>query len=551
MRVIPLGGTGEIGKSMLVVEYGNDLVIIDAGGKFPEEWERGIDLIIPDIRYVKNRLSKLRGIAVTHGHEDHIGALPYVIPQLEGSGKIPVYGSALALGFAENKLREARLEDKVQLNPVESGDRVRLGELELEFINVTHTIPASYAIAVHTPAGTIIDTGDFKLDPTPVMGEPTDVARLRALGDQGVLALFSDTTRVETPGRTPSEQVVMETLDRVIKAAKGPTLIATFASNLSRVYMVLEAAEKYGKRVAVAGRSMEQNVRTAIQLGYLDPPDGILLPLNDVLKLPPQQRVLVVTGSQGEASAALARIAADEHQKIHIGAGDVVLISATPVPGNEETVSETIDNLFRRGANVVFSSTEGRVHVSGHAAREELREMLELVRPRYAVPIHGEYRHMALYRDLAKSVGIPADRVLMTEIGSIVDFENGKGAVRGRAQSGSVFVDRLGDFEPGKVRLRTRDDLTDDGLVTITLIVDAESGRLIAGPEFVTKGLSMESLAGPIRQAEQELKRWLERRPEGEPEVGYLVSQAKGITARSLFRKTKQRPMILPMVLEL
>ena len=551
LRVIPLGGTGEIGKSMLVVEYGNDLVIIDAGGKFPEEWERGIDLIIPDIRYVKNRLSKLRGIAVTHGHEDHIGALPYVIPQLEGSGKIPVYGSALALGFAENKLREARLEDKVQLNPVESGDRVRLGELELEFINVTHTIPASYAIAVHTPAGTIIDTGDFKLDPTPVMGEPTDVARLRALGDQGVLALFSDTTRVETPGRTPSEQVVMETLDRVIKAAKGQTLIATFASNISRVYMVLEAAEKYGKKVAVAGRSMEQNVRTAIQLGYLDPPDGILLPLNDVLKLPPQQRVLVVTGSQGEASAALARIAADEHQKIHIGAGDVVLISATPVPGNEETVSETIDNLFRRGANVVFSSTEGRVHVSGHAAREELREMLELVRPRYAVPIHGEYRHMALYRDLAKSVGIPADRVLMTEIGSIVDFENGKGAVRGRAQSGSVFVDRLGDFEPGKVRLRTRDDLTDDGLVTITLIVDAESGRLIAGPEFVTKGLSMESLAGPIRQAEQELKRWLERRPEGEPEVGYLVSQAKGITARSLFRKTKQRPMILPMVLEL
>ena len=551
LRVIPLGGTGEIGKSMLVVESGNDLVILDAGGKFPEEWERGIDLIIPDIRYVRNRLSKLRGIAVTHGHEDHIGALPYVVPQLEGIGKVPIYGSALALGFAENKLREARLDDKVALHPVEPGQRVRLGELELEFINVTHTIPASYAIAVHTPAGTIIDTGDFKLDPTPVMGEPTDVERLRRLGDQGVLALFSDTTRVETQGRTPSERVVMQTLDRVIRDSRGQTLVATFASNISRVYMVLEAAAKYGKKVAVAGRSMEQNVRTAIQLGYLDPPDGVLLPLNDVLKLPPEKRVLVVTGSQGEASAALARIAADEHKTIHIGAGDIVLISATPVPGNEETVSETIDNLFRRGANVVFSSTEGRVHVSGHAAREELRDMLELVRPRYAAPIHGEYRHMALYRDLAKSVGIPADRVLMTEIGSIVDFENGRGAVRGRAQAGSVFVDRLGDFEPGKVRLRTRDDLTDDGLVTITLVVDAENGKLIAGPEFVTKGLSMESLAGPIRQAEQELKRWLERRPEGEPEVGYLVSQAKGITARSLFRKTKQRPMILPMVLEL
>jgi ribonuclease J len=551
LRVIPLGGVGEIGKSMLAVEYGNDLVLIDAGGKFPEEWERGIDLIIPDIRYVKHRLSKLRGIVITHGHEDHIGALPYVVPQLEAMGPVPIYGSPLAMGFAENKLREARLEEKVVLNPVEAGERIRLGELEVEFINVTHTIPASYSIAVHSPAGTIVDTGDFKFDPTPVMGAPTDIERLRRIGDEGVLALFSDTTRIETPGRTPSERVVMETFDRVIRDAQGQTLIATFASNISRVYMVLEAAEKYGKKVAVAGRSMEQNVRTAIQLGYLEPPEGVLLPLNDVLKLPSSQRVLVVTGSQGEASAALARIAADEHPKIHIGARDIVLISATPVPGNEETVSETIDNLFRRGASVIFSSTEGRVHVSGHAAREELRDMIELLRPRYAVPIHGEYRHMALYRELAESTGVPADRVLMTEIGSLIEFDNGNGGVRGRVTAGSVFVDRLGEFEPGKVRLRTRDDLTSDGLVTITILVDAENGKLIAGPEFVTKGLSMESLAGPIRQAEQELKRWLERRPEGEPEVGYLVSQAKGIAARSLFRKTKQRPLILPIVLEL
>jgi ribonuclease J len=542
---------GEIGKSMMVVEYGDDMILIDAGGKFPEEWERGIDLIIPDIRYVTNRLSKLRGIVITHGHEDHIGALPYVIPQLEAMGKVPVYGSPLAMGFAENKLREARLDEKVVLNPVEPGARVQLGDLNVEFINVTHTIPASYTVAVHTPAGTIVDTGDFKFDPTPVMGQPTDIARLRQLGDQGVLALFSDTTRVETPGRTPSERVVMETFDRVIREAKGQTLIATFASNISRVYMVLEAAEKYGKKVAVAGRSMEQNVRTALQLGYLEPPEGVLLPLNDVLKLPPEQRVLVVTGSQGEASAALARIAADEHPKIHIGKGDVVLISATPVPGNEETVSETIDNLFRRGATVIFSSTERRVHVSGHAAREELRDMLEFLRPRYAVPIHGEYRHMALYRDLAESTGIPPERVLMTEIGSLIEFVDSKGSVRGRVPSGSVFVDRLGDFEPGQIRLRTRDNLISDGLITITIVVNAEDGSLIAGPEFVTKGLSMESLAGPIRQAEQELKRWLERRPVGEPEVGYLVSQAKGITARALFRKTKQRPMILPMVLEL
>jgi ribonuclease J len=549
--VVPLGGVAEIGKSMLAVEYGDDLIIIDAGGKFPEEWERGIDLLIPDIRFVTNRLSKLRGIVLTHGHEDHIGALPYVVPQLEAMGKVPIYGSPLALGFAENKLREDRLETKVDLHPVESGEHVELGDFDVEFINVTHTIPASYAVAVHSPAGTIIDTGDFKFDPTPVMGEPTDEARLRRLGDEGVLALFSDTTRVETPGNTPSEQVVMETFDRVIREAKGQTVIATFASNISRVYMVLEAAARYGKKVAVAGRSMEQNVRTAIQLGYLEPPEGVLLSLNEVMKLPPDQRVLVVTGSQGEPSAALARIAADEHPRIHVGPGDVVLISATPVPGNEETVSETIDNLYRRGADVVFSTTGGKVHVSGHAAREELRKMLELVRPKYAVPIHGEYRHMALYRDLARSIGVPDDRILMTEIGSLIDFEDGKGGVRGRVPSGSVFVDRLGDFELGKVKLRTRDDLASDGLVTISILVDAENGKLIAGPEFVTKGLSMEALAGPIREAEKELKRWLERRPEGEPEMGYLVSQAKGITARSLFRKTKQRPLILPIVLEL
>jgi ribonuclease J len=440
LRVIPLGGIGEIGKSMLAVEYNNDLVLLDSGGKFPEEWERAIDLIIPDIRYVTNRLSKLRGIALTHGHEDHIGALPYIVPQLEGMGRVPIFGSPLALGFAENKLREARLEDKVSLRPVEPGEHVVLGDLDLEFINVTHTIPASYSIAVHTPVGTIVDTGDFKFDPTPVMGEPTDERRLEELGNEGVLALFSDTTRVETPGYTPSERVVMDTFDRVIREAEGQTVIATFASNISRVYMVLAAAQRYGKKVAVAGRSMEQNVRTAIQLGYLDPPDGVLLPLNEVLRLPPRERVLVVTGSQGEASAALARIAADEHPKIHIGADDVVLISASPVPGNEETVSETIDNLFRRGADVVFSTTEGRVHVSGHAAREELRKMLDLVRPLYAVPIHGEYRHMALYRDLAESTGIPAERVLMTEIGSLIEFVDGKGGVRGRVPSGSVFV---------------------------------------------------------------------------------------------------------------
>jgi ribonuclease J len=536
---------------MTAVEYERDLIVIDCGGKFPEEEQRGIDLIIPDVRYVRERLKNLRAIVITHGHEDHIGGLPYILPQLKERAPIPVYGSPLALGFIETKLREGRLHKLVELRPVQSGERVQLGALSVQFIHVTHSIPDSYAVAVHSPVGTIVDTGDFKFDPTPVMGGPTDERLLRRLGEAGVLALFSDTVRVENAGSTPSERVVLETMDRVIRGAKGQVIVTTFASNISRIHMALLAAAKYGRKVAIAGRSMEQNSRVALGLGYLAPPEGVLLSLDEVLKLPKQKRVLVITGSQGEAAAALARIAAAEHPRIRVGAGDTILVSATPVPGNEETVTRTIDNLFRRGARVVYSALERGVHVSGHAGRDELRRMIELLRPRYAVPIHGEYRHMVLYRELCGEAGIPPERVLLPEIGGVLEFTANSGAHKGKVPSGNILVDRLGDRGEGQVTLRDREHLADDGMVVVTIVVDRETGKLIAGPDLVAKGLRPELQNGPLREAEQELRRTLERRSKGEPQYGYIVQRAKEVVGKALYRRSKSRPLILPVVTEL
>jgi ribonuclease J len=536
---------GEVGKNMTLVEYERDMVLLDCGGKFPEEEQRGVDLIIPDVRYVRERLNNLRAIVITHGHEDHIGGLPYILPQFQERAPIPVYGSPMALGFIETKLNEARLDKLVDLRPVQPGETVQLGALSAQFIHVTHSIPDTNAVAVHSPVGTIIDTADFKFDPTPVMGGPTDERLLRQLGDKGVLALFSDTVRVETAGSTPSERVVLETMDATIREAKGQVIVATFASNISRIHMALLAAKKYGRKVAVVGRSMEQNARVALDLGYLDPPEGLLLPLDDVLRLPKHQRVFVITGSQGEAAAALARIAAAEHAKIRAGQGDVVLVSATPVPGNEETVTRTIDNLFRRGTRVVYSALDRGVHVSGHAGRDELRRMIDLLRPRFAVPIHGEYRHMVLYRELCAEAGISADRVLLPEIGGVIEFTADTATRRGKVPSGSVLVDRLGDRGSGQVTLRDRDNLTNDGVVVVTLVLNRETGELIAGPDLVARGLRPELQNGALREAEQDLRRLLERRSKGEPQYGYIVQAGKG-GGRQGTLPTEQEPAADP-----
>lgn len=552
LRVIPLGGVGEVGKNMTVVECGDDIVMLDAGGKFPEESQRGIDLIIPDVTFVMDRLRNFRGILITHGHEDHIGALPYIIPQLEQKGKpIPIYAPPLAIGFIQRKLEEARLDDKVELHTVTGGDRVRLGSIEAEYIHVTHSIPDACAIALHTPVGTIVDTGDFKFDPTPVMGKPTDEGRLKRLGDEGVLALFSDTVRVEVDGSTPSEAVVLRTMDEEILTAKGQVLIATFASNVSRIHMAMLAARKYGRKVAVAGRSMEQNSRVAQELGYLDDEDGVLVPLEELLRMPKEKRVIVVTGSQGEASAALSRIAAGEHPKIRASRGDKIIVSATPIPGNEDTVSHTINNLFKLGTDVIYSGRNRGVHVSGHAGRDELVKMIKLVRPTHTVPIHGEYRHMALYRDICIQNGIKPQNIMLPEIGGVIEFTKQSGTQRGRVPSGNILVDRLGDRGNPQTVLRTRENLTENGFVVVTIILDRTTGEMVAGPYLVGKSLAKELNNGALKEAENELRRMMQRQREGSPQYGFIVQRAKETVGRVLYRHSRTRPLVLPIVTEL
>jgi ribonuclease J len=546
LSLVPLGGVGEIGRNLLVVECNDDIVVVDAGLMFPEQEMLGIDLVIPDIAWLLERAQRVRGIVLTHGHEDHIGGLPYILPRLP----VPVYGTSLTLGFLRSKLREHGLLDATETHVVRPGDTVELGGITVEWIHTTHSIPDACALALHTPLGTIVHSGDFKLDHTPINGEPPDLARLARLGDEGVLLLLSDSTNAESEGNTPSERTVGEGLSPIFGSSPGRILMATFASNISRLQQAFDCAEAHGRRALVVGRSMLNNVTTAQELGFLRVAGGQLIWPRQLDGLTPDKVLIVCTGAQGEPLSALTRIAAGEHPIVQLQRGDTVIISANPIPGNEELVHRTINNLYRQGSRV-FHSSRHKVHASGHASREELKLLMTLVRPRYFVPVHGEYRHLAIHSELAKAVGIPAERVLPIDNGTIIEVDaEGIRRTTLRAPAGYVYVDGLEIEEAGDVVLRDRRHLAQDGVLIVVLTVERSTGAVVGGPDLVSRGFvdesSTESLFDEARAHTLELVSRLR------PDAEWTVWQAaihEGL-ARFLYRRTRRRPMILPVITE-
>jgi ribonuclease J len=547
VKVISLGGVGEIGKNMLVVEYRDDIIVIDAGLKFPEEEMLGIDFIIPDISYLLERREKVRAIFITHGHEDHIGALPYILPELN----VPIYSTKLTNGLVKVKLKERGLLNETDLRVVGPDERISCGSIGIEFFRVNHSIPDAVGLIIRTPVGVIVHSGDFKFDHTPVEAEPTDVDKLNLLGESDILAFFCDCVRVELPGYTPSERVVGDTFDAVISDAPGRVIISTFASNISRIQQVIFAAHKHGRKVAVVGRSLESNVSVALELGYLNVPEGGLVRLSETKQLSDREIVYITTGSQGEPTSVLSRIATNDHKQIRIVPGDTVILSATPVPGNEETVARTIDNLFRLGANVIYDATM-MVHVSGHASREELKHMLQLMRPRYAVPIHGEYRHMVLFREVAVEAGVSSESVLLAEVGDVLEFGEESGSINKRLPVGSVLVDGVMVGEVAQVVLRDRQHLSRDGVVIVVVALDRQNGKLIAGPDIVSRGfVYMRDTDELVEKAKEQVRKALANYYKSEVEYGLAVQTIKQALGKFIFEKTHRRPMILPVVTEL
>ena len=553
LRISPLGGVGEVGKNSTLVEFGDDMIIVDAGVKFPEAELHGVDLVVCDYTYVAERLDRLLGIVFTHGHEDHIGGLPYLIMQLDPHEPIPIYGTPLTLGLISVKLREHGMLGRVTQMAIREGLRARLGPFEVEPVAVNHSIPDAVGLVIRTPAGVLVHTGDFKFDPTPVQGRTTDNERLRQLGDEGVLVLLSDCVRVEQPGWTASEAGVREALEQLIGAAPGRVLVTTFASNIGRLCEVVRSAHKLGRKAAVVGRSMEENLRVARELGFLQVPEGSLVDLREINGLPPDKIVLLSTGSQGEPTSVLSRIARGDHPLVKIQPNDTVIFSASPVPGNEESVARSIDNLFRRGARVIYQMIDPRVHVSGHASREELRHLLDLVRPRYLVPLHGEHRMLWLLRELAVESGMPRQNVFLTEIGDVVAFSD-DGAQRGeRIQSGSVLVDGLTIGEVTNVVLRDRRRLAADGVLFVSVTLDRETGELLSGPDFVSRGflqIDSEETDGLFEEARERVAAALEGDTARQPDVGYLVGKVRDTLNSFVYERTRRRPMILPLVTE-
>jgi ribonuclease J len=553
IRVSPMGGVGEVGKNSTLIEFGGDMVIVDAGVKFPETELHGVDLVVCDYAYIAERLDSLLGILFTHGHEDHIGGLPYLIMQIDPHDPIPIYGTPLTLGLISVKLREHGMLGRVIQYAIREGVHTQLGPFNIEPIAVNHSIPDAVGLVIRTPAGVLFHTGDFKFDPTPVEGKTTDNERLRTLGDEGVLVLLSDCVRVEQPGWTASEAGVREELELLIEHAPGRVLVTTFASNIGRLREVVRSAHKLGRKTAVVGRSMEQNLKVASELGFMNIPEGSLVELREINSLPPEKIVLLSTGSQGEPTSVLSRIARGDHPLVKIQDDDTVIFSASPVPGNEESVARSIDNLFRRGARVVYQAIDPHVHCSGHASREELRHLLDLLHPRYLVPLHGEHRMLWLYRELAVEAGMPSENVFLTEIGDLVAFGEDGARREAPIQSGSVLVDGLTIGEVTNVVLRDRRRLAADGVLFVSVTLDRETGELLSGPDFVSRGFlqaDSNDTEGLFDEARERVTAALAGDDSRQPDVGYLVGKVRDTLNSLVYERTRRRPMILPVITE-
>lgn len=547
IKIIPLGGLGEIGKNMTAYECGTDIIVVDCGLGFPDEQMYGIDIVIPDISYLKANADRVRGIILTHGHEDHIGAIPYVMNELD----VPIYATPLTAALVELKLEEHDLLYNTQIFTKKAGDVFRLGCFSIEFINVNHSIADAVALAIKTPLGTIVHTGDFKIDVTPVQGKMIDLPRLGQLGNEGVLALLSDSTNVEKPGHSASERKVGETFDMLFKNCDQRIIITTFASNVHRLQQIIDVAAKYKRKVGITGRSMENILRVASVLGYLNIPEDTMVDINHINKLPKNKVVIISTGSQGETMSALYRMAFSEHRQINIEAGDRVIISASAIPGNENMISKVIDELFHKGAEVIYDrNTE--LHVSGHASQEEQKMMLALVKPKYFIPVHGEYRMLVKHAELGKFMGVPAKNVVIGENGKVIEISKKSIKLNGTVQSGAVMVDGMGVGDVGSVVMRDRHRLAEDGMVVIVVTMSSWDNAMLAEPEILTRGFvyvkEAESMIEELKRVTKETVMTCEEN--GVNDWASIKSRIKSNVSSYLYKTTKRSPMILPLISE-
>jgi ribonuclease J len=546
-RVIPLGGCGEIGRNMTVIETNDDLVVVDCGLMFPDEEMFGVDIVISDFTYVRERAHKLRAVLVTHGHEDHIGGLPYFLKEF---GHIPVVGTALSVALIKAKNREHKFGD-VDFVVVTPGDRVRHGSIETEFVHINHSVAGACSLAIRTPSGTIFHTGDFKFDQTPIDGRPADFARIAKIGEEGVLCMLSDSTNSERPGHTLSERVVGEAFTAIFQRAKGRIVIASFASNVPRIQQAVDHAVRFGRKIAFLGRSLQNVLHFSMELGYLKVPPEIVIKIEDVESYPPEQVVVMTTGSQGEPMSGLTRMSVRDHKKFRIVPGDTVVVSATPIPGNEKSVYKTINNLYRLGATVV-SGTDGKSHVSGHASQEELLLMLNLVRPEFFMPLHGEYRMLVTHGRLAVNTGVDPGNVFVVENGDVLEFTREYGDKIGKTYGGNVLVDGSGVGDVGEAVLRDRKALSNDGIVIVVVAIDAEEARVIGDPDIISKGVfylpesgdTMDELKSALRTAIAEIS------VEGVRDVNTVKEHIRSVLARAIHNKSKRRPVVIPVVME-